>query len=218
MYGHLIPVPFVIIGIAVYWKARQKNHLRLVSIVQPAITILCILIALLALMRPGTNGALVAWVAAGMFIALIGDFLNLDMTKPSVVLRGLVIAIIAYLTYAVGFTWIGGFHQEDIYIGIAALAVYAAVMRYLWPHLGSMRVPALIYGLVLPFVVTRAISTFFGSEFSLAQSVLLTAGTAMLYIGDVEFALHTYVGGVPIILGPVFYSGAQLLIALAPSY
>lgn len=218
MYCHLIPVPFVIIGIAVYWKARQENNLKLVSIVQPAITILCILIALLALKRPGTNGALVAWVAAGMFIALIGDFLNLDMGNPRVVIRGLVIAIIAYLTYAAGFTAIDGFHKEDIYIGIAALVVYAAVMRYLWPHLGSMRIPAMIYGLVLPFVVTRAISTFFGYEFSVTQSILLTAGTAMLYIGDVEFALHTYVGGVPMLLGPVFYSGAQLLIALAPSY
>ncbi len=218
MYYHLIPVPLAIAGIAVYWRARQKGDLRLVSIVQPAITILCILVALLALNRPGTNGTLVAWITAGLVIALIGDFLNLDMGNPNVVLRGLVIAILAYLTYAVGFTWIDGFHEEDIYVGIAALLVYAVIMRYLWPNLGSMRIPVLIYGLVLPFVVTRAISTFFGYEFSVTQSVLLTAGTAMLYIGDIEFGLHTYGGGVPMLFGPILYSGGQLLIALSTSY
>ena len=91
-----------------------------------------------------------------------------------------------------------------------ALVIYAGVMSYLWPHLGSMRIPGMIYGLVLPFVVTRAVSTFFGDKVSRTQAIFLTIGTAMLYIGDVEFALHTYTKGVPMLFGPFLYSADSL--------
>ena len=215
---HLIPVPFAVIGIVVYWWARQNNDLATVAVVQPVITILCIATALLSLTRRGTNRALTAWLCAGLAIALLGDFLNLNMTDPSVVIRGLVIAIIAYMTYAVGLTVINGFHRQDLYVGAAALVVYAAVMSYLWPYLGNMRIPGLIYGMVLPFLLTRAISAFFGDKISTAQAVFLTLGTAMLYVGDVEFALHTYTKSVPMLFGPFLYSGGQLMIALSASY
>lgn len=215
---HLIPVPFAVAGIALYWWARQTNDLATVSVVQPCITILLIAVALLSLKRPGVNKKFTGVIAAGLAIALLGDFLNLDMTNPAVVIRGLVIAIVAYLTYAIGITVINGFHRKDIPVGLAALVIYGALMSYLWPHLGSMRIPGLVYGLVLPFLVTRAASTFFGHVFSRTQAILLTAGCAMLYIGDIEFALHTYTTGVPMLFGPILYSGGQMLIALSPSY
>jgi uncharacterized membrane protein YhhN len=215
---HLIPVPFAIGGIVVYWWARQQNDLATVAVVQPVITILCITTALLSLTRRGTDRKLMAWLCAGLAIALLGDFLNLNMTDPAVVIRGLVIAIIAYMTYAVGLTVTNRFHKQDLYVGAAALVFYAGLMSYLWPHLGAMRIPGLIYGLVLPFLVTRAISAFFGDRISKAQAALLTAGTAMLYLGDIEFALHIYTKDVPLLLGPLLYPGGQLLIALSTSY
>ncbi len=215
---HLIPVPFAVIGIVIYWWARQQNDLSTVSVVQPVITILCIITALLSFTRPGTNRKLTLWLSAGLTIALLGDFLNLNMTDPSVVIRGLVIAIIAYMTYAVGLTVINGFHKQDLYVGAAGLVIYAGVMSYLWPYLGSMKIPGMIYGLVLPFVVTRAVSTFFGDKISKTQATFLTIGTAMLYIGDVEFALHTYTKDVPMLFGPFLYSGGQLMIALSASF
>ncbi|MBN1535056.1 MAG: hypothetical protein JXA20_20475 [Spirochaetes bacterium] len=218
MYYSLIPVPFALAGIVVYWWARQANDLATVAVVQPLITILCVIVALLSLLRKGRDRAFTAVVCAGLLLALLGDFLNLDMTDPNVVIRGLVIAIVAYMTYAVGFTVLNRFHRKDLFVGAGALAVYAAVMGYLWPHLGAMRIPGMIYGLVLPFLVTRAISTFFGDRFTTVQAVFLTAGTAMLYIGDVEFAIHTYTHGVPMLLGPFLYSGGQLMISLAPTF
>lgn len=214
----LIPVPFAIIGIAVYWWARQQNDLATVAVVQPLITVLCILAALLSLTRRDRDHALTAWICAGLGLALLGDFLNLNMTDPAVVIRGLVIAVVAYLTYAVGLTVVNGFHRQDAYVGVIALAFYAGLMSYLWPHLGAMRIPGLIYGLVLPFLITRAVSTFFGNRIATAQAALVTAGTAMLYLGDIEFALHTYTQGVPMLFGPILYSGGQLLIALSASY
>ena len=218
MGAHLIPVPFALIGIAIYWQARWTNDIATVMVVQPLITILCIATALLSLRRPGVNRRLTAFVTAGLAIALLGDFLNIDMTDPFVVMRGLVIAVIAYLTYAVGFTIISGFRKQDLYVGAVALVVYGAIMSYLKPFLGDMLIPALIYGLVLPFVVTRAASTLFGTALGRTQAALLTIGTLMLYLGDVEFALHSYAKIMPMLFGPILYSGGQLVISLAPSY
>lgn len=215
---HLVPVPFALVGMAIYWYARQTNALGTVAVVQPAVTILCIAVALLSLTRRPVNRTLTDVVASGLAIALAGDFLNLDMTNPNVVLRGLVIALAAYLTYAIGLTLINRFHRQDLYVGLTALVVYGGVMSLLWPHLGDMRIPGLAYGLVLPFLVTRAISTFFGSALSRTQAVLLTLGACMLYLGDIEFALHTYLKTVPMLFGPILYSGGQLLFALSPSY
>lgn len=214
----IIFLVLAIIGIAIYWGARMGDRLSVVAIVQPAITILCIFIALLSLIRRTMPPALAIWVSVGLAIALLGDFLNLDMSNPFVVIRGLIIFVVAYLTYAIGLTVLNGFQKPDLYVGIVALAAYAGLMIYLMPFLGDMKIPGLIYGLILPFLVTRAISTLWGGHFTRAQAMLLIIGTGMVYLGDIEFALHSYAGVVPMVLGPIFYAGGQLVISLSPSF
>ncbi len=215
---HLLPVPFAVIGIVIYWWARWTNNLSLVSVVQPVITILCMVIVLLSFRKKEVSKKLSIIVLISLALALLGDFLNVDMTDPFVVIRGLIIFVAAYLTYAIGFTVLNGFHKKDIYVGIVALALYTGLMSYLWPYLGDMRIPGLIYGLLLPFLVTRGVSTFFGHAFSRTQAILITIGTLCLYLGDVEFALHSYPQIMPMIFGPFLYSGGQLLISLSTNY
>jgi hypothetical protein len=81
-----------------------------------------------------------------------------------------------------------------------------------------MRIPALLYGLVLPFTFWRALSCFFGSELSMLQAVYLSLGTLSLYVGDVEFAVHTYKRRLKRMYGPVLYAGGQMLIAVSTLY
>ena len=150
-----------------------------------------------------------------MGIAIIGDFLNLDMENPKVVLRGLIIAVVAYLSYGIGATVINGFHSQDLITGAVLLGFYVFLMRYLWPGLGDMRASGLIYGLVLPFTFWRAVSCFFGTELSTLQSVFLSLGTLSLYVGDIEFAVHTYKKRLPVMYGPILYAGGQMSIALS---
>jgi hypothetical protein len=69
----------------------------------------------------------------------------------------------------------------------------------------------------MPFMLSRAIFTFFGSTFSTTQSILLSAGTLMLYLGDVEYGIHRFRKPIPMHFGPYPYSGGQLLIAVSPS-
>jgi uncharacterized membrane protein YhhN len=208
----LVPLNVVLIGL--YMDARTKGDLKKVSFFQPGAVISSWLIAAASLWQPEANRGYTAVVLAGMAIAILGDFLNLDMENPNVVLRGLVIAVIAYLTYGIGLTVINGFQPPDLWVAAALLAFYAAFMRFLWPSLGEMRLPGLIYGLVLPFTFWRAVSTFFGTEFLAQQAILVSLGTLGLYVGDIEFAIHTYKRRLPVMLGPILYAGGQLLIAL----
>jgi uncharacterized membrane protein YhhN len=204
-----------LIAIGFYMHARVRGDLRRVIVFQPAAVILSWLIASASLLQPDANVAFSAIVLVGMGIAIVGDFLNLDMENPAVVLRGLVIAVVAYSTYGIGATVIDGFHRQDWIVGAALLVFYVLLMRHLWPDLGEMRIPGLIYGLVLPFVFWRAVSTFFGTELSALQSLFFSLGTLSLYVGDIEFALHTYKRRRSTMYGPILYAGGQLSIAVS---
>jgi hypothetical protein len=213
LYG-LIAIDLALI--ALYMHARTRDDKPRVKIYQPAAVIVSWLIAAASLLRSDADVALVLVVLLGMGIAIIGDFLNIDMQDMRVVIRGLVIAVAAYMTYAIGLTVLDGFHGGDVIVGILLLAVYAQLMRTLWPGMEpSMRIPSLIYGLVLPLTFSRAVSTFFGTRFELQQSIFLSLGTFSLFVGDVEFAVHTFKRRLPLMLGPILYAGGQLLIALS---
>jgi len=209
----LIPLNLVAIGL--YMRARIQGDLARVIIYQPGAVILSFSIAASSLWQADTNLAFTLVVLSGMGIALIGDFLNLDMENPNVVLRGLIIAVVAYLSYGIGVTVINGFHPQDLTVGAPLLIFYVVLMRYLWPDLGDMRIPALFYGLVLPFTFWRALSCFFGSELSTLQAAFLSLGTLSLWVGDIEFAIHTYKRRLSVMFGPILYAGGQLWIALS---
>jgi uncharacterized membrane protein YhhN len=214
-YLLLILIPLNLLGIGLYMRARVKGDLQKVILYQPGAVIVSWLIAASSLLQPDPNVAFTVVVLLGMGIAIIGDFLNLDMENPKVILRGLIIAVVAYLTYGIGVTVLDGFHREDLILGAPLLVFYLALMRYLWPDLGDMRVATLIYGLVLPFTFWRALCMFFGTELSALQSTFLSLGTLSLYVGDIEFAVHTFKRRLERMYGPILYAGGQMLIAVS---
>lgn len=225
MYWHLIPVPLVLIVIGLYVFARERNDLKRVAVVQPLGTILTIAVCALSLLSPHAVIGFTVFILAGLVLSLIGDFLNVDMADEKVVIVGLVIFVFAYLVYAVGIAFYNGFYGADFIVAGVLLVILVAFMAYLWPGLGPMRLPVIVYGAVHCIMVSRAVSTFFGDFFSTTQAILLTAGTIMLFSGDILFAILAYKKPAPPrfvvslnLIGPLLYAGGQLLVALAPSY
>jgi uncharacterized membrane protein YhhN len=225
MYWHLIPVPLILVAIWFYYVARRENNLKRVAVVQPLGTILIIAVCALSILSPHAVVGFTVFILVGLILSLIGDFLNVDMTNQRVVMVGLIIFVFAYLAYPIGVTVYNGFHPADLIVGAVQLVFLIAVMAYIWSGLGPMKVPATFYGLIQSIMVNRAVSTFFGITFSTTQAILLTAGTAMLFFGDILFATVSYKKPAPPrfvvtlnLVGPVLYMGGQLLIALSPSY
>ena len=217
MYYHLLLVPVAVVLIVLYGQARKKQNLELVKIVQPVGCLVSILIALGALMAPEANTGFILWITVGMVLCFVGDINNVNMDDDATVIRGLIIFVFGYLAYGVGLTIYNGFHKADIITAIPLLVIYFGFLAYTWKGLGSFKVPVIFYAMIMPFMVWRAFSTFFGDAFSTTQAALFSLGTLVLFLGDIEFGIYRFRKPIPMHFGPYFYLGGQLLIAMGLS-
>jgi uncharacterized membrane protein YhhN len=215
---HLIPIPFSIVVIILYTLARTRYEMRKTQILQPIMTSLAVIIGILSFFSANAVTGFSAWIVAGLVASLIADLMHIDMRKDNVLMIGIIGFTVAYLLYPIGITVYNGFHMQDIVVGIALLLGYLWTIKTFWPVTAGFRAPILIYSLVCPFMVSRAVSTFFGDTFSLTQAVLLTVGTTLLYLGDVEYGFHRFISERKFLFGHLCYGFGQVLIALSPSY
>lgn len=218
MYYSLIPGILYVPLIALYMVARNRNDLRKTTIIQPALTFLALVIAGLSLLSPQASRGYTTWILIGLGLCFLADIFNIDMTNDRILYAAIAVFVIAYLEYAITFTRFNGFHRQDLLVGAVFILIYIGLMRLYWNGLGTFKIPILIYGLVMPFMVTRAISTLFGSGFSIASGVLVTLGCMLIFMGDVEYGMHRFRKPVKFFFGPICYAGGQALIALSCSY
>ncbi len=218
MFYSLLPVPIYLILIVLYMVARNRNDLRKTSIIQPTTTLLAIVIGALGFLSPAADKAYTAWILVGLGMCFLADIFNIDMTNDKILYAAIGAFVIAYLEYAVTFTRFNGFHGQDIIVGAVFILIYIFLMRLYWKGLGNFKVPVLLYGLVMPFMVTRAISTLFGDQFSTISAILVTVGSIMLFLGDAEYGMHRFRKPLKFFFGPICYAGGQLLIALSCSF
>ena len=216
MQFQLILVTVNILLIVLYLIARNRENLKLTAIIQPLTTFLSLAIAALSLLDPASNSSYTIWILIGLGLCFAADIFNIDMNNDKIFIAGIIFFMVAYLEYAVTFTVFNrGFQPQDIVIGIIFFAIYLLLMRLYWKNLGKYKLPIMIYGLILPFMVTRAISTLFGGRFPITTAILVTVGSTMLFLGDVEYGMHRFYKSGKFTVGPVCYAGGQLLIALS---
>lgn len=172
----------------------------------------------LGFLSPKADAGYSTWILVGLVLSLIGDIFNIDMKNDTILLVAIAIFVVAYLEYGITFTVFSGFHWQDLIVAAVFLPIYILLMRYLWVGLGNFKTPVLIYGLVMPFMVTRAISTFFGTTFSPISALFVTLGTVMFYLADIEYGIHRFRKPIKFFVGPMFYTLGQLLVALSCSY
>jgi len=218
MYYPWIPVPLYIVLIVFYMIARNRNDLKKTRFIQPAVTSLALIIAGLSFLSPASQRNYTAWILVGIGLCFAADIFNIDMTRDIILYAAIGVFVIAYLEYAATFTYFSGFQWPDLFVGIVFIGIYGFLMRLYWKGLGNFKIPVLIYGLVMPFMVTRAISTLFGTAFSVLSATLVTIGAIMLFLGDVEYGIHRFHKPIKFSFGPICYAGGQLLIALSCSY
>ena len=219
MHLQLLLVPLILVGTWITWRARNREDYRTVAIFQPVTTVLTLAVAALGLLAPSANLGFTIWILLGLGLSLAGDVFNINMTRDEILYPALIVFLVAYLVYPVGITVYDGFHSQDIVVAALLLLVWAAVVAHLWKHLGTRwRLPAMAYTMVMLFMVSRGIGTFFGDVFSTTQAVLLSAGTSMLFVADVEYSIHRFKRPFQTIYGPLLYPTGQLAIALSTSY
>lgn len=199
-----------LIAAGCYFVAMRAEAFRWQAILKP-IPIIC----MLAMLWPLSSGYAVA-IAVGLVFSLIGDMaLVVAKQKPHWFIYGLIGFLLAHLAYIVAYLGVSLALQM---LPALVLAAYGVVMaRLLWPHLGKMRGPVLLYMTVICTMVWRAVALLGVPSFGAMRATLAFAGAVSFAASDSFLAWDRFVRPLPRIgyVIMAFYWAGQLMITLS---
>ena len=214
---YLVPVLAVLVFLLI--RAEFAQHKTLIYRIKPSCTLLVIVMALLSLLEPQYNPVYTWGVIIGLVFSLGGDVALMFQDNPKYFRLGLVSFLLAQVVYALVFGLLGRFSTNDLISAAILAALALGLFRLLQPNLGKMRIPVLVYIVVISLMVSRAVSTLASPLFTRPQAWMVILGAILFHISDVILALARFWKPWPyhrISLG--FYYAGQALIALAASY
>lgn len=215
---HVLPIPLIAITVTLLVRAEFRSQQRRVYLWKPLSTLLVILVALLSLLAPSANPGYTLGITLGLLLSLGGDVAFMFKSARAFLI-GLVLFLLAHIAYGVVLTALSGFQRADLISGGLLLLLGVGVYTYLWPGLKTMKAPVALYVLIICFMVNRAVSTFFGETFTLAQAWLLTVGATLFWLSDLVLAVNRFRHPFELNrLSLYLYYAGQVLIALSPAY
>ncbi len=145
-FGTLILLAAIL---AIYFNSTGNTPLF--TVLKPLTTILILLFAVLFGIR---KSKFQKWVVIGLCFCLVGDTLLLE---DSYFIWGLVSFLIAHLSFSYSFICLGGFKKYGI--PLVLLGVFGFTYYYLlYDALGALKIPVLIYFIVILFMGWQGIS------------------------------------------------------------
>lgn len=199
-----------LISAALEIRAEYKGPAIHVYLCKP-LTLICIILIALQDKQQSTP-FYQSMIVAGLSCSLVGDiFLMLPSDR---FIHGLVSFLFAHLCYiaafatgAQGFSWLASLIPFVLYGGV--------MMRVLLPHLKSLKIPVLVYMLLIMLMGWQALARFLSA--GSAGSGLALAGALLFIASDSILALNRFKGRFKsaqfLILSTYFI--AQALIALS---
>lgn len=171
---------------------------------------------LTALTLSATDTSYGTWVLVGLVLGAGGD-VALMFEGEKAFLAGLGSFLLGHVAYVVAFAAVTPYQAWATPLALVPLAGAAVVTRWLWPHLGSMRIPVLCYVTVITLMAIGALSAQTDARALLdtTHARLLTAGALFFFASDVSVARDKFVAGGWINRAwglPAYYVG-QLLLA-----
>jgi uncharacterized membrane protein YhhN len=154
----------------------------------------------------GVEGWFEAGILAGLVLSVAGDALLLSERRTAF-LAGLVAFLLAHVAYAAAFA---GVARPIAWTALPLAAALGLALRWLWPHLGTMKAPVVVYCLVISAMVWLALGV---------ESREVRLGAVLFYLSDLLVARDRFVrpGFVNRLVGLPLYYAAQVLLALAVS-
>ncbi|HEU4384626.1 MAG TPA: lysoplasmalogenase [Anaeromyxobacteraceae bacterium] len=152
----------------------------------------------------GPEGPHERWILGGLCLSALGDVLLLSVSRRGFLL-GLVAFLLAHLAYAAAFWPVA---TRSPWAAAAVLGATACVLRWLWPHLGRMRLPVVAYCAAIGLMLWLALGV---------GRTEIRLGGLLFWLSDLMVARHRFVRAEPrnrLVGLPLYYAG-QYLIALA---
>lgn len=152
----------------------------------------------------GLEGRYAAAILAGLLLSVAGDALLLS-SRRAAFLAGLVAFLLAHVAYAVAFA---GVARPALAPALGVALATGVALAWLWPSLGSMRVPVIAYCAVISVMLWLALGV---------ARPEVRAGALLFYLSDLLVARDRFVrpGFANRLVGlPLYYAG-QVLLALS---
>jgi uncharacterized membrane protein YhhN len=156
-----------------------------------------------------------SWIAAGLAASLAGDILL--MLPHGLFVQGLAAFLVAHLCYIMAFASDGAGRSAAVLPALPVFSVAAALLWYLWPSLGPMRLPVACYVTVISTMSWQAIARW--RALGTSHAMLAAAGSVFFMLSDSALAIRKFVAPFPaaILVIMATYYAAQLLLALSVS-
>jgi uncharacterized membrane protein YhhN len=195
----------VVILIAV--EVRKLN--RIIYVVKPLSTLLVITAAALGLSAAAADNTYVWLVIIGLLFSLGGDVALMPPDSNSKFRIGLLLFLSAHIIYIAAFWFLGSFVLTDIISAVILTVVALAFYRLIRRNLGAMKIPVIIYMIIICLMVNRALST---------RIPLIIVGAILFFVSDMLLALNRFFKKWKYErISLAFYYGGQFLIALSTS-
>ena len=191
-------------------RAEYRGERWQVYLFKPLTTVLSLSLAVAppVVTAPPYQG----WIVLGLVFSLAGDiFLMLPQDR---FIAGLVSFLGAHLCYIAAFAGEGGFRLH--LISLLPFLLYAALLvGYLWPHLGRLRGPVVVYAQAILLMGWQGVARWL--ELSSGPALLAALGAILFLISDSALAINRFARpfaqAQAVVLGTYFL--AQWLIALS---
>jgi uncharacterized membrane protein YhhN len=199
-----------LVSAALHIRAETRGPQRNIYLFKPLTMIWIILIAIQA--QNPISAFYQYMIIAGLLCSLVGDiFLMLPADR---FIPGLLSFLVAHLFYIAAFAS-GGMRLSELWYAIPFLLYGSIMIWILSPHLGKMKLPVLVYMLVILVMAWQALSRWM--ETGRKESALAFCGAILFAASDSILAVNRFKGGVP--SAPLYilstYFAAQWLIALS---
>jgi uncharacterized membrane protein YhhN len=182
----------------------------------PTKTALSLLFILTVLVQPHPIYKYYLFILLGLVFCLCGDvFLALPQKKSF--LFGLISFLLGHIFYIIGFFYIAQKSPWTWVGSVIFLVISGWVYIRLRPHLGSMKVPVLVYVMAITVMISGAWSVLGDFYLTGPGRIMVFVGAVCFYVSDVFVARDRFLKKKFInrLIGlPLYYAG-QFLIAFS---
>ncbi len=209
----VLPAVILLIGL-LYFETREKTA-GMLAFKTP----LSSLFIVTAIVQPHPEMRYFQLMLAGFVFCMGGDVL-LALPQKKAFMAGLVSFLIGHLFYVAAFFKLSSSHAL-LWVG-AAIVVPAGIVVFTWlkPHLGSMKIPVLLYIVIISLMLVGAITIFGDDHLGKSFHILVMAGAFCFYCSDIFVARHRFVRKEIInrYIGLSLYYTGQFLLAFSVGF
>ncbi len=208
LHSFIILLAAILLLVLLVYEKREEGKSRLI-----AKTILSCLFVFVAFLQPSSIPSYGKFILIGLIFCLAGD-ICLALPGDRIFRAGLVAFLIGHISYVIGFTYL--VPVPHWFIPGAILFWVFSLLVFLWlrPHLKAMRVPVVVYILVITVMASGAWAVFDKSASPFWGRTFVFAGALLFYVSDVFVARNQFVKKefVNRLIGlPLYYLGQFLL-------